>query len=355
MAKPKVFLSHSSVDQRALIRLRTLLEQKTAGAIEFFMSSDGQSIPLGRNWVHRIEQALDEAQLLLVFLTPNSMKSPWVFFESGYVYSKNIKVIPVGVLGYDLGNLRPPLSLLQGFNISGPDSLNNLVALFNREFDLSFKEDFTDDDYVRIFGPATDDVPFHTQILSHVEDVAFTVAGKTDELFAAARAAFTSLKLETTDREYRIDLPGAELYVQRLSANASGGTVHAKMDATLLPILQSVIDAMLRQLSDNDRPARFSLTLRDYVSMPAERHKLTAPLFGRGARIIDSEYIAVGGEEFKVGRNWTRTQLGETVYGNWWISFRLRRPLSDATVFDVLSVLSDSGVLRIGDGARGLV
>lgn len=61
MAKPIVFLSHSSRDDKLLGRLKELLLSYTGGAIDFFLSSDGQSIPLGRNWVHEIQQASEAA------------------------------------------------------------------------------------------------------------------------------------------------------------------------------------------------------------------------------------------------------------------------------------------------------
>src|SRR5262245_39653334 len=118
MAKPIVFLSHSSRDHRLLGRLKELLVSYTGGAIDFFLSSDGQSIPLGRNWVHEVQQALDSSQLMFVFITPRSLQSSWLYFEAGYAYSKGIKVVPVAIYGVDLAAVPPPLSLLQGFNVS---------------------------------------------------------------------------------------------------------------------------------------------------------------------------------------------------------------------------------------------
>ena len=56
--KPIAFFSHSSRDKEALGRLKDLFVEKTGGTIEIFLSSDGQSIKFGRNWVHRIEEAL---------------------------------------------------------------------------------------------------------------------------------------------------------------------------------------------------------------------------------------------------------------------------------------------------------
>lgn len=61
MGKPIVFFSHSSKNADALARLKTQFVELTGGAIEAFLSSDGQSIRFGKNWVSSIEDALKEA------------------------------------------------------------------------------------------------------------------------------------------------------------------------------------------------------------------------------------------------------------------------------------------------------
>ena len=102
-----------------------------SGVIQIFMSSDGQSIPFGNNWIHKIEDGLNNAKIMFVFVTPTSIESGWIYFEAGFAYSKGIDVIPVGV-GIDIGSIRPPLSLLQGFNITSSESLNNFVTVINK-------------------------------------------------------------------------------------------------------------------------------------------------------------------------------------------------------------------------------
>jgi TIR domain len=147
VSKPTIFFSHSSKDKDVLARLKDMFVDKTGGTIAVFLSSDGQSIPLGRNWVHRVQESLNEAALMVVFITPNSLRSNWIYFEAGYAYSKDIKVVPVGFLGIDLSSVRPPLSLLQGFNISNHDGLDNLIAMTNDEFSHKHKSRFSDSEY----------------------------------------------------------------------------------------------------------------------------------------------------------------------------------------------------------------
>jgi len=144
MFKPIVFFSHSSKDKDVMVRLKNVFTEKTGGSIEVFLSSDGQSIPLGRNWVYKVQENLKQAGLMIVFVTQNSITSSWIYFEAGYSYSNEIRVVPVGFLGVDLNQLGPPLSLLQGFNITSSDTLNNLIALANEQFKHKHIPSFND-------------------------------------------------------------------------------------------------------------------------------------------------------------------------------------------------------------------
>ena len=84
MEKPTIFFSHSSHDRELILPVKAKLDMITAQVLDIFMSSDGQSIPFGNNWVHRIEEGLDRAQIMFVFVTPASIDSSWVYFEAGH-------------------------------------------------------------------------------------------------------------------------------------------------------------------------------------------------------------------------------------------------------------------------------
>lgn len=146
MEKPTIFFSHSSKDRDLILPIKNKLSEVTSGVIKIFMSSDGQSIPFGNNWVHKIEEGLHNSKIMFVFVTQNSINNAWVYFESGFAYSKGIEVIPVGI-GISVGDLKPPLNLLQGFNVTSGDSLNNFISIINQKFELNFKEGFTNTDY----------------------------------------------------------------------------------------------------------------------------------------------------------------------------------------------------------------
>lgn len=149
MKKETIFFSHSSRDKEAMNYLKNIIDEKTGGTLNIFLSSDGESIPFGTNWIHSIEQGLNEAIIMYVFITPNSIKSEWIYFESGYAYSKKVRVIPIG-FGVDISELKPPLNLLQGFNLTSYEGLNNIVKILNDECQTRFYEDFQENDFLKL-------------------------------------------------------------------------------------------------------------------------------------------------------------------------------------------------------------
>ena len=170
MEKQTVFFSHSSKDKDALIAFKNRFCEITCGVIKVFMSSDGESIPFGSNWVHKIDEGLKSAKIMFIFVTPNSILSSWIYFEAGYAYSRDIKVIPVG-LGVDVTLLKPPLNLLQGFNVNSAESLNNFIAVINREISTSFSESFSEKD----FSSITASIYNNSEVIDVFSDIRFGI------------------------------------------------------------------------------------------------------------------------------------------------------------------------------------
>jgi len=180
MRKPTLFFSHSSKDKEMVLAIKNKVMQYTSSTIEIFQSSDGESIPFGTNWIHKVEEGLKEAKVMFVFITEQSISSGWIYFEAGYAYSKDVHVIPVGI-GVSVGDLKAPLNLLQGFNITSADSLNNFLTIINREFHYSFPAQFTDDDYNEIIALSSSAVKRNTPFDEIVRSVKFELSGTYSE------------------------------------------------------------------------------------------------------------------------------------------------------------------------------
>ena len=166
MNKPTLFFSHSSKDKDMVLAIKNKIMTYTNNTLEIFQSSDGQSIPFGTNWIHKVEEGLNESKIMFVFVTEKSISSGWIYFEAGYAYSKGVRVIPVGI-GINVGDLKAPLNLLQGFNIISEDSLNNFLTIIDDVFEFSFPPQFTSNDFSEVIalsssavknGPSFDEI-----------------------------------------------------------------------------------------------------------------------------------------------------------------------------------------------------
>ena len=297
--KKIIFFSHSSYDKKALHRLKDLLTKKTANTVEIFLSSDGQSIPLGRNWVSKLEEAMKQSKIMLVFLSPMSLQSHWIYFEAGYAYRRDIRVVPLGILGIDLEAVGPPLSLLQGFNIKSADGLNNIIALINETFDYSHEESFTQEEYNEIFAG---DQIFGKGALG---EYAFTVDeikiglhwnaridfGRIPELFDGA-----GIQYQEWRKDRWIHASGLSLYHY-----PSGDGIEAQLDPNLTALTLGILDDIVKNLCE-EQPDSYSLKVifMPWVKCETKKHKQTARLYGTGVALGEKDNFVFGETAFTI-------------------------------------------------------
>src|ERR1022692_627560 len=138
--KPTVFLSHCSSNRRELLALKRLLDGRAGGLIEFFLSSDDDSIAHGTIWPAEVRAALDRMSLMLIFVSVDALKSGWTYFEAGYGLHKlntaNIYCLP----GADKAALPSPFNILQNRNLHSAREMNLLVQQINERFSSTLLE-----------------------------------------------------------------------------------------------------------------------------------------------------------------------------------------------------------------------
>ena len=369
-SKPTIFFSHNSHDADILKLLKDLFVRKTGGSISVFLSSDGQSIKLGHNWVHSIEKALNSARIMVVFVTDNSIESSWIYFESGHAYAKGIRVIPVGLGGAQIGRIRPPLSLLQGFNITDHEGLNNLLEVVNEEFGHSHSDRFTQDDYqelARFFSPSIGDTaPFgrYTESLSviiisaifkgheifgdHEKDIE-RYSDHKKELRDALIEFFRSRKIECTTGinvgtyGLFVDIENAGLH-EVIRGQRGTFRHHCRMLCSLDPHLVNdnveITKDMLKELGYSTEWFRVSVVLRHGVSFATEPHTVSARMRKVGVGL--SEESEFGTHRWK-GASFTLRQNSEI--GIIELFCELEN-LSVSLLHDIVSKLFQTGVLK---------
>ena len=121
MTKPQIFVSHISEEADLAAVLKRHLVEDFLDLTEVFVSSDIQSISAGQNWLEILDAALRRSSLLLVLCSDASLRRPWVNFEIGAAWMKQIPIVPICHSGLEPSSLPIPLSLLQGIQASHRD------------------------------------------------------------------------------------------------------------------------------------------------------------------------------------------------------------------------------------------
>jgi hypothetical protein len=116
--KRRLFISHISEERSTADRLKTTLIRDFLGLLDVFVSSDTESIAAGSEWLRSIEKALGDCAVFVVLCSPESVRRPWINFEAGAAWMRNIPLIPVCHSGLLPRDLRMPLSLKQGIELS---------------------------------------------------------------------------------------------------------------------------------------------------------------------------------------------------------------------------------------------
>jgi hypothetical protein len=116
------FLSHISDEALEARALKTALEKALPGLSVLVSATD---IHLGQGWLDEIDHALAEAKLILTLCSPNSIRRPWINFESGSGWTRRIHVIPICHRGMRKDRLPDPCGSFR------PQSLRMAIPVKN--------------------------------------------------------------------------------------------------------------------------------------------------------------------------------------------------------------------------------
>ncbi len=86
---PQVFVSYAEADRELALQIADDL--RDAGVRVFEAS---ESIRLGTRWLDEIEDALRTVRALVAVCSPDSISKPWLLFESGGAWGRDIPVVP---------------------------------------------------------------------------------------------------------------------------------------------------------------------------------------------------------------------------------------------------------------------
>ena len=121
--KPLVFISHITEEKEIAIAFKELIESNFLGMLDVFVSSDEDSIHMGQKWLDRISNGLKTCAIEIVLCSPISISRPWINFEAGAGWVRDIPVIPLCHSGIEPATLPIPLNLLQAAKANEVSSL----------------------------------------------------------------------------------------------------------------------------------------------------------------------------------------------------------------------------------------
>jgi hypothetical protein len=128
-SKPLVFISHITEEKEIAVAFKELIESSFLGMLDVFVSSDEDSIHMGQKWLDRISNGLKTCTVEIVLCSPKSILRPWINFEAGAGWVRDIPVIPLCHSGIEPAKLPMPLNLLQAAKANEVSSLKLIFPL----------------------------------------------------------------------------------------------------------------------------------------------------------------------------------------------------------------------------------
>ncbi len=122
-----ILISHISEESELAKKLKDWIETTFAGQCDVFVSSDSEDIPPGAKWLEKIGGAMASARVLILIASPTSIARPWINFEAGCGWIKNIPIIPVCHSGQRRGSLPRPLSDFQALEVESAEFSKDLI------------------------------------------------------------------------------------------------------------------------------------------------------------------------------------------------------------------------------------
>ena len=87
-----------------------------------------KSLPFGSNRIERIMTALKDCAAMVILCSDNSIGRPWINFEAGSAWVREISLTPICHSGLRRENLPSPLNLRTAADISNEEDLKNMLS-----------------------------------------------------------------------------------------------------------------------------------------------------------------------------------------------------------------------------------
>lgn len=128
-SETKIFISHIADEQAEIAGIKEFLEKTFGQSIKVFVASSWESVQPGDDWFKRIEDAISSSDVMIVFLSTDSVNRPWILFEIGAAWFSKKKVIPICYKGMTPSALPEPIKRLQAVDVNATTSAESYSRL----------------------------------------------------------------------------------------------------------------------------------------------------------------------------------------------------------------------------------
>ena len=97
-AFPLVFISHSSLDKEIVEQYLPVFDDKLSSLCSYNIWYDKWAVKSGKNIQEQVEKEVEESDIVLLFISKNSLESGWVEKEWRQKYSKEIETGKISVI-----------------------------------------------------------------------------------------------------------------------------------------------------------------------------------------------------------------------------------------------------------------
>lgn len=176
--KKEGFISHIHEESQVAEYISQWLKSAFLGQLDLFVSS--MDLVPG-NWLTQIQNSLKRSAFVFPLLSKESMKRPWINFESGSAFmSENTEIIPLCHMDLSPSGLIVPYSYFQAYDLRNPKSVYLLIGYLANELKLDtpnidpteFCEEINRLDKVLYkFFPSFADLKLAEELLNKLDDV----------------------------------------------------------------------------------------------------------------------------------------------------------------------------------------
>ncbi len=154
----QIFISHISEEQPLAFVIKGWLDSAFLGKLDVFVSSDPDDIPAGTKWLNKISDSMNCSDLLIILYSPQSTLRPWINFEAGCGWIKNIPIIPICHSGLKVSQLESPISSFQGLDIESNDFTKNFFDAVTKLAKFKQAPRVSNEEFIREIKSAISDL-----------------------------------------------------------------------------------------------------------------------------------------------------------------------------------------------------